>query len=139
KNGRPVFDGGGVLPDIETEKETLTPLATTLLRKRLIFDYAMQYKAAHSSIKPAKEFQLTDSEYKAFAKWLENKEYDYTTQTEKDLAALEASANKEKTLGAIAANIKELKAKLHHTKDQDLEHNKQEIKRILEEEIIKHY
>lgn len=139
KNGRPVFDGGGVLPDIETEKETLTPLATTLLRKRLIFDYAMQYKAAHSSIKPANEFQLTDSEYKAFAKWLENKEYEYTTQTEKDLAALEASASKEKTLGAIAANIKELKAKLHHTKDQDLEHNKQEIKRILEEEIIKHY
>jgi carboxyl-terminal processing protease len=139
KNGRPVFDGGGVLPDLETEKETLTPLATTLLRKRLIFDYAIQYKSAHSNIKSAGEFELTDPEYKTFTQWLEDKEYDYTTQTEKDLAALEASASKEKTIGAIANNIKDLKAKLHHTKDQDLEHNKQEIKRILEEEIIKHY
>jgi carboxyl-terminal processing protease len=139
KNGRPVFDGGGVLPDLETEKETLTPLATTLLRKRLIFDYAIQYKSAHSNIKSAGEFELTDHEYKTFTQWLEDKEYDYTTQTEKDLAALEASASKEKTIGAIANNIKDLKAKLHHTKDQDLEHNKQEIKRILEEEIIKHY
>lgn len=139
KNGRPVFDGGGVLPDVETERETYTPLATTLLRKRLIFDYALLYRSAHPSIKPAGEFRLEESEYTAFTKWLGDKEYDYTTQTEKDLAALEASAQKEKSLTSIESNLKDLKAKLYHTKDQDLELNKKEIKRVLEAEIVKHY
>ncbi len=139
KNGRPVFDGGGVLPDVETERETYTPLATTLLRKRLIFDYALLYRSAHPSIKPAGEFRLEESEYTAFTKWLDDKEYDYTTQTEKDLAALEASAQKEKSLTSIESNLKDLKAKLYHTKDQDLELNKKEIKRVLEAEIVKHY
>lgn len=139
KNGRPVFDGGGVLPDIQTTKETYTPLASTLLRKRLIFDYAVEYKASHPTIKPAKEFTLQESEYKDFIKWLSNKEYDYTTQTEKDLAALEASAQKEKTFSTIESQLKDLKAKLHHTKEQDLELHKKEIKRLLEEEIVKHY
>ncbi|WP_342084446.1 S41 family peptidase [Dyadobacter sp. OTU695] len=139
RNGRAVFDGGGILPDIITEKENFSPLAVSLGRNRLFFDYAVKYHFEHPTIKPAKEFQLSDADYAAFTKWLGDKEYDYTTQVERDLNDLEASAKKEKSLEVIEDQLKALKSKLSHSKDNDLQIFKPEIKQILEEEIIKHY
>jgi carboxyl-terminal processing protease len=139
RNGRIVYDGGGILPDIVTEKETFSPLATSLARNRLFFDYAIKYHFEHPTIKPAREFHLTDAEYNDFAKWLNNKEYDYTTQVEKDLNNLEASAKKEKSIDVIEDQLKGLRAKLAHSKDNDLQLSKTEIKMVLEEEILKHY
>ncbi|TDB63345.1 S41 family peptidase [Arundinibacter roseus] len=139
KNGRVVYDGGGVLPDILTEKATYSPLAIALVRNRLFFDYAVKYHFEHPAIKPAREFSLTDAEYQAFVKWLDDKEYDYTTQVEKDLATLEASAKKEQSFGNIQEQFKALQAKLSHNKDNDLQLRKTEIKALLEEEIVKHY
>lgn len=139
RNGRTVYDGGGVLPDVLIEKSTYSPLATTLLRNRLFFDYAVKYHSEHATIKPAREFSLTDAEYQEFVKWLDGKDYSYTTQVEKDLSTLEASANKEKSINSIQEQLKALKAKLSHNKDNDLQLRKDEIKTLLEEEIIKHY
>jgi carboxyl-terminal processing protease len=139
RNGRVVYDGGGILPDIITEKENYSPLALALARNRLFFDYAMKYHFEHATIKPAKEFHLTDAEYGDFVKWLSNKEYDYTTQVEKDLNDLEASAKKEKSIDVIQDQLKGLRSKLAHSKDNDLQLSKTEIKMILEEEILKHY
>lgn len=139
RNGRVVYDGGGILPDIRTEKETFSPLANALGRNRLFFDYAVKYHSEHPNIKPAKEFHLSDGEYADYVKWLGTKEYDYTTQVEKDLLALEVSAKKEKSLDVIQDQLKSLKSKLAHSKDNDLQLSKAEIKMLLEEEIIKHY
>jgi carboxyl-terminal processing protease len=139
RNGRVVYDGGGVLPDILTEKEAYSSLATTLMRKRLLFDYAVKYHFEHPTIKPAREFALSDAEYQDFVKWLRDKEYDYVTQVEKDLNTLEASANKEKSIGSIQEQLKALRAKLSHNKDNDLQLRKSEIKALLEDEIVKHY
>jgi carboxyl-terminal processing protease len=139
RNGRVVYDGGGILPDMVTEKETFSPLANALGRNRLFFNYAVKYHFEHATIKPAREFYLTDAEYGDYVKWLKDKEYDYTTQVEKDLKALEASAKKEKSLDVIQDQLKSLKAKLEHSKDNDLQLFKPEIKMLLEEEIIKHY
>ncbi|REA57261.1 peptidase S41 [Dyadobacter luteus] len=139
KNGRVVYDGGGILPDIVTERETYSPLASALGRNRLFFEYAVKYHFEHPTIKPAKEFHLTDPEYSTFVKWLSDKEYDYTTQVERDLNDLEAAAKKEKSIDLIDEQLKALRSKLSHTKDNDLQIGKAEIKKILEEEIIKHY
>lgn len=139
RNGRTVYDGGGILPDIVVEKESYSPLAASLVRKRLMFDYAVKYHAEHASIKPAREFSLTDAEYQEFTKWLKDKDYDYTTQVEKDLNDLEASAKKEKSIDGIQEQLKSLRAKLSHNKENDLQLRKAEIKNLLEEEIVKHY
>jgi carboxyl-terminal processing protease len=139
RNGRLVYDGGGILPDILTDKETLSPLANALGRNRLFFDYAVKYHSEHASIKPAREFKLTDADYSGYVKWLGSKEYDYTTQVDRDLKALELSAKKEKSLDIIDDQLRSLKSKLAHNKDNDLQISKPEIKMLLEEEIIKHY
>ena len=139
RKGRVVYDGGGVMPDILIEREEYSPLAVALLSKKLFFEYAVKYRNEHPTIKPAREFALTDAEYAAFVKWLGDKDYDYTTQVEKELYALEATAKKEKSYASISDQLKALHTKLAHNKDNDLQLFKKEIKTMLEEEIIKHY
>ncbi|PWJ55265.1 carboxyl-terminal processing protease [Dyadobacter jejuensis] len=139
RNGRVVYDGGGILPDILTERETYSPLAIALGRNRLFFDYAVEYHSKHATIATAAKFHLSDAEYDAFVKWLSDKEYDYTSQVERDLASLEESAKKEKSYESIQGQLAALQSKLTHNKDNDLQLFKAEIKNILEEEIIKHY
>lgn len=139
KAGRVVYDGGGVLPDVVTEAPTPTPIALSLTNKGLIFDYAVKYRHEHPTIKPAREFRLTDAEYQEFVKWASDKEYDYTTQVEKDLGTLEASAKKEKYFDQIQDQLKALKTKVSHSKDADMLTFKNEIKALLEQEIAGHY
>ncbi|GAB3694007.1 S41 family peptidase [Spirosoma flavus] len=139
KAGRVVYDGGGVLPDVVIEAQTPTPIALSLTNKGHIFDYAVKYRHEHPTIKPAREFKLTDAEYQDFTKWVADKEYDYTTQVEKDLSTLEASAKKEKYFDQIQDQLKSLKTKMSHSKDADLNTFKSEIKTLLEQEIAGNY
>ena len=139
KAGRVVYDGGGVLPDVVIEAQTPTPIIQSLTSKGLIFDYAVKYRHEHPTIKPAREFRLTDAEYQDFVKWAGDKEYDYTTQVEKDLGTLEASAKKEKYFDQIQDQLKALKTKVSHSKDADMMTFKTEIRTLLEQEIAGHY
>ena len=139
RNGRVVYDGGGVLPDILTEKETHSPLASTLAKKRLLFDYAVKYHSEHPTIDSARAFRVTDAEYQNFTKWLADKEYTYTTQVDKDLTELEEAAKKEKSYKTIEEQLKALKSKLTHNKENDLQIHKDELMVLLQEEIVKHY
>ncbi|GAB3992926.1 S41 family peptidase [Spirosoma daeguense] len=139
KAGRVVYDGGGVLPDVVIEAQTPAPIALSLTNKGHIFDYAVKYRHEHPTIKPAREFRLTDAEYQDFTKWVADKEYDYTTQVEKDLGTLEASAKKEKYFDQIQDQLKSLKTKMSHSKDADLNTFKAELKTLLEQEIAGNY
>lgn len=115
-------------------------MVTQALSNRLIlFDYAIKYHHEHPSIKPAKEFALSDAEYQDFIKWAVNQSFDYTTQAEKDLNVLEASAKKERYYDAVSDQLKSLRAKLSHNKEADMLKFKDEIKMALEQEIVVHY
>ena len=139
KAGRVVYDGGGVTPDIAIEAPNPAPITRSLTDKGLIFDYAVVYRQTHPTIKPAREFKFTDADYQEFVKWVGTKEYDYTTQVERDLSALEASARKEKQFDRIQDQLKALKANVSHSKDTDLVAFKNELKAELEQEIVGHY
>jgi carboxyl-terminal processing protease len=139
KNGRTVYDGGGVAPDIEVERPLMAPISISLVTKGLIFDYATEFTAKHASIKPAREFRISDDEYNNFVQWLSNKEYDYITKVETDLSELEKNARQENYYDGIKDQLHSLKAKVSHNKDQDLQINKEEIKQLLESEIVSRY
>ena len=139
KNGRTVYDGGGVDPDIVTDVQMPSQVTKTLVTKYLLFDYATKYRHEHPTIKPARDFALSDAEYQDFANWAKDKEYDYVTQVEKDLNTLEASAKREKYIDAIGDQLKALRVKLSHSKEADLLNFKKEIKELLQQEIVTHY
>jgi len=139
KNGRIVYDGGGIAPDVTTETEKYSGILTSLVTKNLIFDYSTKYRIEHASIVPAKDFKLTDAEYDDFTAFLSGKDYDYTTKTEKTLDELEDVAKDDKAIDVIKTDIDALKIKIMHNKKEDLVKYKPEIKQFLEEEIASRY
>ncbi|HOY95750.1 MAG TPA: S41 family peptidase [Catalimonadaceae bacterium] len=138
-NGRVVYDGGGVSPDVEVKRESYAQITSSLISKDLIFDYASVYYLAHPKIVPAKEFQLSDAEYNDFVTWLKDKEYDYTTKVETSIKDLAAAAQKEKYYDEIKVQLDALKTRMAHNKEHDLEKNKDEIREVLEHEIVSRY
>lgn len=139
KNGRTVYDGVGLDPDVPVKARDLALITTTLLEQGLIFDYVTQYVDQHKKIKSAKEFQLTNAEYQGFVKWLKGKKYSYTTKVEKSLKKLAEQAKKEKTYEKIKAQIASVQKKMEASKANDLATFKAEIKQQLELEIILRY
>lgn len=139
KDGRSVYDGGGVYPDILIKQERFANITSTLVSKLLIFDYATLYRNTHNSIGDDRTFHLSDADYNDFVKFLADKNYSYTTATEKLVNNLKAEATKEKQFTGIQAEYDALKAKLAASKKNDLQQNKDEIKQVLENEIASRY
>lgn len=139
KGGRIVYDGGGVIPDYITKNELLSPISQSLISKYLIFDYATHYRLQHASIDSAKKYRFTDAEFDDFVKWLADKEYDYSTKSEKALEELKKSAEKENYFDAVAVDYEALKKKMMHDKNKDLVKYKEELKELLQSEIVSRY
>ncbi len=139
KNGRKVLSGGGVEPDVLVKNEQISTLAITLYFKNYFFDFATDYAKKHKEIAPAGTFSISDAEFSAFTKWLENKDYSYKTATEITLDTLKSVATREKYYAQIEDEFKELKDKLSHDKKQDLIKHKDEVSKRLENEIISRY
>lgn len=139
KNGRLVYDGGGIDPDFVVEDMNYAPIAISLIQKGLIFDYANRYKFNNPTIPSARDFNVSDQEYNNFVTWLADKEYDYTTKVEKTIEELIENARHEKYYDDINSQIQSLKTKVAHNKESDLQKFKTEIKHLLEEEIVSRY
>ncbi|QJD95919.1 S41 family peptidase [Mucilaginibacter robiniae] len=139
KNGRSVYDGSGVYPDVYIKPEHFADITQTLVSKLYIFDYATMYRNDHPKINSPRAFALTDAEYDDFVKYLNGKNYTYSTASEKILTALKAEATKDKQYNELQPEIEALKNKLASNKKNDLQVYKPEIKQILENEIADRY
>jgi len=139
KGGRSVFDGSGIYPDIFIPQEKFSPITQALVGKLLIFDYATRYRDAHPKIAEAKSFSLSDNDYDDFVKFLGTKNYTYSSTTEKVLANLKTEATKDKEFNEIKGEYDALNAKLMASKKNDLQIHKDEIKQVLQSEIVSRY
>jgi carboxyl-terminal processing protease len=139
KGGRNVLSGGGVSPDVAVTDEPMSLVAVTLYTKNYIFDYATDYASKHKTIAAPDKFALTDDEFSQFAKWVENKDYSYKSETELQLDSLKKTAVKEKYFESVKSEFDALKNKLSHDKKQDLIKHKDQVKHILESEIASRY
>lgn len=139
KAGRTVLSGGGIAVDVNIKDEPMSMIGVTLYTKNYLFDYATEYTSKHKTIAPAEKFTLTDAEFSEFAKWLENKDYSYKTETEDGLDSLKRMAIKEKYYDDAQQEFEALKNKLSHDKKQDLLKNKEQVKEMLENEIASRY
>jgi carboxyl-terminal processing protease len=139
KNGRPVFDGAGITPDINVEFEPAAKITISLLRKHLLFDYATQYKMDHDTLLSPEEFHLSDEEYQEFLAFIADKDYDYTTRSESLITKLEEVSNEEKYYDDIKEEFAALEVKIAEQKKDDVKDYKDEILRMLENEIVSRY
>ncbi|MEB0260865.1 MULTISPECIES: S41 family peptidase [unclassified Mucilaginibacter] len=139
RNGRSVYDGSGIYPDIFIKQDRFANITQTLVSKLFVFDYATKYRNTHPQPIDPKSFTLTDEGYADFTKYLEGKNYTYNTISEKMLSSLKTEATKEKQFTGIQAEYDALKAKMAASKKNDLQLHKEEIKQVLENEIASRY
>jgi len=138
KAGRTVYDGNGIFPDVVVEPLKYSPVTVTLFNKNLFFDYANEFKKVNK-VTAAKDFQINDTQYAQFVTSLANKDYSYTSKSERLLNDLKAEAERENKTVAVKADLEALKVKMTGAKKNDLNNHKTEIKRALETQIISRY
>lgn len=139
KGGRTVYDGLGIEPDITIEPEYASNIAIALISKFLCFDYATKFVKKNPNIASAKDFEITDEIYNDFIEFLKDKDYNYTTTSEKILDDLIASAKKEKLGENTLKEIELIKTQIAEDKKEDLIKYKEDIKEILLSEIVVRY
>ena len=137
--GRPVFDGGGINPDVEVKPMPLSDIAFNLGLKMLYFDFATEYRHQHKEIAAVKEFDIDENLYSEFKSWLETKEFDYTTDSEKVMEKLKEVAEEEKYFERIEVEYNALNEQVRHNKTHDLEEFQEEVKDLLRGEIVSRY
>lgn len=134
--GRTVYDGGGIEPDIKIDNIDSHPLTQVLIEKGYVFDYVTEYVHKNPAAINPREFTLSDADYQQFVSWMKGKDYSYKSYVEYGIQELVDEANKEKYYEGLKAQLEAINAKLAERKKNELMLYKDQIKRMLEEEIV---
>ncbi len=138
KKGRTVYDGGGILPDVELEEAKQSAISDALVKNDGIFNYATTYYYKNPNLGGAIP-ALSDSDFEAFKQSLKKDNFQFDTETEKSLKAVMEAAKKEQIDAGISAEYQQLLAALQKSEEKELNLHKQEIKQLLLDELIKRY
>jgi carboxyl-terminal processing protease len=139
KNGRTVYDGGGISPDIQHKTSLYSRVSSVLYARNLIFNYATLYRNSHSEISPPEKFKFSDDDYNHFLAFLNSEGFEYQSQTEYQLNEF-VKVSKQEGFFAIAKGvIDSLNAIILENKLIELQNYRSEIQGLLEEEIVSRY
>jgi carboxyl-terminal processing protease len=135
KNGRTVYDGGGVRPDIEIVKRGEFDLINNLKKEHMFFLFATDY-CRKNSLEKWDNFMLDESIFKSFKEFCLQKNFSLGTKTEKYLNRA-YSYSLEEGLKNINSSLIEVKSSIRKEKILALEASKEKIMNHLSEEIVK--
>ncbi|MFT5258122.1 MAG: carboxyl-terminal processing protease [Arenicella sp.] len=133
-NGRTVYDGGGVMPDVETLTTNKNKTTEELLKSKAIFNFATRYFYENATLENLSDFNFKNSDFNDFTDFLK---IDTTFLTEKERlfekAFLAAKENK------ISNAFNEIKENLSEEKLVEISKNKDLILEELKAEILKRF
>ena len=138
KGGRTVYDGGGILPDIEIETAKFSPITTALLRENAIFNYATQYRY-ENKLERWEDFTFTDKDFQGFLKYLKKIDFDFETQTELSFKKALRKADDDGLKKQIQLSFEGLMTSIKEAKKKKILNKKEEIIALLKAEILKQY
>jgi carboxyl-terminal processing protease len=139
KNGRKVYDGAGLDPDVEVNDEYLATVTIALINAQLLFDYATKYCNENPTAPDLKNFSISEKEYEKFTNWVKEQKFTYATALERDTKDLIESAKREKYYGELETQLNTLRAKVESNKATDMTRFRKEISDVLAQQIAFHY
>ena len=138
--GREVRDGGGIKPDVVITPDSLPSIVYDIATSDVLLDYVNHYVQTHATIAPAGDFSLTDADYADFVKMVEESDFTYKRRTEEMMKLLERTARFEGCYEGAKPEFEALAAKMKGgVADLELPKNKEEIKSVLESDIVARY
>ncbi len=138
-NGRIVYDGGGIDPDVKLQPTEAHAITQKLYQDGFIFDYATLYAFNHPTIAQPRNFSLSNEEYQQFTVWMKGKNYAYTSYLDLQLKELNMEAEREKYYTELKPQLELIKTKIEENKKTELTLYKDQIRKVLEEDIIGRY
>lgn len=138
-NGRTVTDGGGVIPDVNTNKSKTLQLTKALFNSDAFFNYVTQFVYDHSNIDNPDVFQLNDNVYNTFLDYLKNHPEEFQTTLDRRLKSAINLSEKMNNDFSVEEEYQVFIKTIHDKKIKQLAQNNEEIKRELSENIVRRY
>jgi carboxyl-terminal processing protease len=139
KNGRTVYDGGGVRPDFTVKTETNPSILNQLIKGHLIYQFANQYRNKHEQIGAVQDFSINTAEYEQFKDLVKENMQALKGNSDGQLEQFQKSLNEEAYSTQTEAAIKLLNKDLQTIKLNELEVHKNKIIAAINLEIAKRY
>lgn len=140
KNGRTVFDGGGISPDIMEKRVRTNNIMAAVVLNDIVFHYAVDYRIKHKSIPMGKAFKLTDADYEAFCAYVKTfKDFSYKSYTNERFKQLVTAAKEDNYYNDNKALFDQMEKQLAPNLDKDLRTSRELIQPVLEYTIARSY
>ena len=134
--GRLVYDGGGVDPDFTVVQKELSPVTKALLSSELFFRFGNEYEGPVEEITSARNFSATSEMYEAFKSWLTDKEVEYSSRLQREVAYLMDIARETDEFEKVKSQLEQLESLVANNLASDLDKSKEEIMFFLKEEFV---
>jgi len=134
ENGRTVYDGGGVTPDIVMKTSKRLPITEILLDSKAIFNFGVAYLYKNPTLGSFENFRFTNTDFKEFTNFLAMDTTFITKQEKLFQKAFEASKKND-----ITKEYQKIKERLVLDKISEIAKNEDIITEIIKEEILKNY
>ena len=139
KNGRTVYDGGGVRPDFVVKNDNTPSILTQLLKGHLIYKFANEYRNNHEQISTAQDFSIQADDYARFKAFVSENMHALKGTADVQLDLFQKALKEEAYTTESAANTKQLIQSLETIKLNELEVHKTKIIAAINLEITRRY
>ena len=133
QNGRKVYDGGGIQPDLNIESTPITEATKALLASHAIFNYATKF-VLKTPLLNIENFSFSSQNFKQFVRYLKEIDTTFVTKQERlfKTAYLATENNR-----FVFKEYQQIKKKLQLKKIKEISKNQRFLATKLENEIIK--
>jgi carboxyl-terminal processing protease len=136
RNGRIVYDGGGVDPDVKMDNIKYPEIIKNLKLNNYVFKFCNQYFKDVDNESLLSSFFINDDMFNNFIKYIEDEDFSFTVNSEDIIKELEQSLEDELYLHNMSQDIKVLKESILKHKKGDIEKYKIEIKKEIANDLI---
>lgn len=139
KNGRTVYDGRGIKPDILISPPDYSEFTSNMIEKFIIFDFSTQYKLEHDSLIAPDQFEITDDIWSSFLEYLKTKDLSYNSQLEEKMNKMEEELKDNELYDDFESLCQQIEEKIAKKKENELDEYSDEIKRVLKTDMVSRY
>ena len=137
RNGRKVYDGKGLMPDVKVEPEYISSFAMILYNLGYIEDFLEGYMRRNPNLKvDNRSFSISDSDYEEFVKFMADKDVPYESRTRIALESLKKISKEERYDTGFAEDLKQIETKLKDQTADNLRHYKAEVKDLINSDVV---
>lgn len=136
KNGRTVYDGGGVSPDVVVGYQKKTEATEELLSSRAIFNFGTQYYYQNQNIASSEDFVFSNSDFKKFESYLMNSDTSFLTEEEN---LFQKAFNATENQRSISKEFQQIRNKLKTQKIREIQKNREYLMQALQDDITLRY